>query len=218
MRLLLFGPPGVGKGTQAKLLSEEFGIPHISTGDLLRAAVVDGTELGRKAKIVMDAGKLVPDDVMIGIVHDVFKSPKAAKGFLLDGFPRTLAQAEALTSLFADLHVANYRVISLDVPDEEIIRRLSSRLMCSNEGEIFNRETDHLAPDSPCPNCGARLIQRDDDKEETIAKRLKVYNSSTAPVLEYFDKRGLVLHIDGTASVETVNKTIKDQLKSFALL
>jgi adenylate kinase len=153
MRLLLFGAPGVGKGTQAKLLADEFRIPHVSTGDLLRTAVAKGTDLGKKAKIIMDAGKLVPDNVMIGIVRDVLSSPVASKGFILDGFPRTLNQARALAQIFEDLGIRDYRVLNIEVSDEEIIRRLSSRLVCRNDGKIYSTETRGVVTGSPCPDC-----------------------------------------------------------------
>jgi len=209
MRLILFGPPGVGKGTQAKLLAQEYNIPHISTGDMLRAAAAKGTELGKKAKAIMDAGQLVPDDIMIGIVREVLSSPEARKGFILDGFPRTLEQAKALTKIFAELGIDTYTVINFEVDDEEIIRRLNNRLVCKKTGRIYNVEIDGVDRNSPCPDCGGSLIQRDDDKEETVRKRLKVYHSTTAPVLNYYEESGLVVNVDGTGSIDVVNREIK---------
>ncbi|MFN0156557.1 MAG: adenylate kinase [Bacteroidota bacterium] len=209
MRLILFGPPGVGKGTQAKLLSEESQIPHISTGDMLRTAVSAGTELGKKAKAIMDAGQLVPDDVMIGIVREVLRSERTRKGFLLDGFPRTLEQARALTSLFEELGINDFKVVVFDVDDEEIIRRVTGRLVCEKDGKIFNKEIDAVSTETPCPACGGRLYQRDDDKEETIRKRLKVYHSTTAPLLHYYKEIGQVYTVDGTGSIDLVNREIK---------
>jgi adenylate kinase len=209
MRLILFGPPGVGKGTQAKLLSEEFGVPHISTGDMLRLAVTEGTELGKKAKAVMDAGQLVPDDVMIGIVREVLSSERVKNGFLLDGFPRTVEQANALVVLFDELHIKNYKVINFQFNDVEIVHRLSARLMCVNDGNIYNKFTDGVTPDTPCPACGGKLIQRIDDAEETVRKRLAIYHSTTKPVVEFFEKRGVTAKVDGMASIEYVNQEIK---------
>ena len=209
MRLIMFGPPGVGKGTQAKLLSEEFGVPHISTGDMLRATVTEGTELGKKAKAIMDAGQLVPDDVMIGIVREVLSSSKVKNGFILDGFPRTVEQAQALVTLFDELHIKNYKVINFIVNEAEIIRRLASRLMCVNDGKIYNKLTDGVTTETPCPACGGKLIERKDDTEETVRKRLAVYHSTTEPVMEFYKKRGVIVQIDGMSSVEFVQEEIK---------
>ncbi|HUI10748.1 MAG TPA: adenylate kinase [Bacteroidota bacterium] len=209
MRLLLFGPPGVGKGTQAELLSEELGVPHISTGDMLRAAAKEGTELGRRAKAIMDEGKLVPDDVMIGIVRDVLASARAARGFVLDGFPRTLTQAKALARIFEELNIRDVRVVDIRADDEEIIHRLSSRLVCPRDGAIFNTETDGLAAGEMCPRCGTPLIQRDDDREATVRERLRVYHGTTEPVIHYYRVSGVVLSVDGTGSIDVVHREIK---------
>jgi adenylate kinase len=216
--LLLFGPPGVGKGTQAKRLSEEFSVPHISTGDLLRHAVAGGTEVGRKAKALMDAGQLVPDDVMIQIVRDALDSPSVAQGFLLDGFPRTPEQAEALSAIFKQKGIKACRVITFEADTEEIVRRLSSRLSCPNDGFIFNSRTGSLKAGSPCPECGTPLVQRADDSEETVRHRLTVYANKTAPVLEYYEKAGLALHIDATMPIDKVTETIKSLLKEAGVL
>jgi len=213
MRIILFGPPGVGKGTQAAMLSEEYGIPHISTGDMLRSAVAGGSELGRKAKAIMDAGKLVPDDVMIGIVRDVLRSPRAAKGFILDGFPRTLAQAKALAGIFAEFSIRDFIIVNFEVDDDEIVRRLSNRLVCPKDGKIYSVETDGVAKGSPCPGCGTLLVQRDDDKEATVRQRLKVYHSTTEPVLHYYEQSASMVTVDGSGSVDMVNREIKTLLK-----
>jgi len=199
----------VGKGTQAKLLAEEFGIRHISTGDMLRAAFAAGTTLGRKAKSLMDAGQLVPDDVMIGIVREVLASPDNKKGFILDGFPRTLAQAKALTKFFDELKITDYRVVNFELDDDEIVRRLNNRLVCRKDGKIYNKEMDGLSPGNPCPACGGELYQRDDDLAETVRKRLKVYHMTTAPVIEYYKAGGMVVNIDGNSSIDVVNREIK---------
>jgi adenylate kinase len=213
MRIILFGPPGVGKGTQAAMLSQEYGIPHISTGDMLRSAAAGGTELGKKAKAIMDAGKLVPDDVMIGIVQDVLQSPRAANGFVLDGFPRTLAQAKALAAIFEQLKIRDYIVVNFEVDDDEIVRRLSNRLVCQNDGKIFNIEADGVTRESPCPDCGSLLIQRDDDREDTVRQRLRVYHSSTEPVIQYYEKTASVVTVDGSGTVDMVHREIRMLLK-----
>jgi len=217
MRLLLFGAPGVGKGTQAKLLADEFRIPHISTGDLLRTAVADGTELGKKAKVIMDVGKLVPDDVMIGLVRGVLGSPLASTGFILDGFPRTLNQARALTRMFAELRIRDYRVLNIEVSNEEIIRRLSSRLMCRNDGKIYSTETDGVAAGSPCPDCGGELYQRDDDQPATVRRRLDVYSIQTSPILKFYEDLGVELTVNGMDTVENVHRNITRLLQSAEL-
>jgi adenylate kinase len=209
----MFGPPGVGKGTQAKLLSEEAGVVHISTGDMLRAMVAAGTDQGTQSESYMKGGQLVPDDVMIKIVRDVLASPKAAKGFVLDGFPRTLPQARALFRIFEELNIKDYRVIEFASDDEEIIHRISSRLICTKDGNIYNSETDKLSKGMPCPKCGTPLTQRDDDRAETVRERLKVYHSTTAPVIHYYKATGVVLSVDGLGSVDAVNREIKALLK-----
>lgn len=208
MRFILFGPPGVGKGTQAKLLSATFHVPHISTGDMLREAVAAQTELGKKAKVVMDAGQLVSDDVMIGIVREVLASPRCAKGFILDGFPRTVPQAEALAAALAELHIGLSCVIDMEIDEAEVVRRLGSRLTCRSCGRIYNVAIDRLPDRGVCPNCGGVLFQRDDDKPETVKQRLRVYRDATAPVRNFYKRSGLLKHVNGMGSVEEVNAAI----------
>ncbi len=208
MRIILFGPPGVGKGTQAKLLSVKLSIPHISTGDMLREAIAAGTELGRKAKEVMDAGQLVSDDIMIGIIRGVLKSDKCKNGFIFDGFPRTVPQATALTALLEELHIRLDVVVNMKINEEEIIRRLGNRLTCRNCGRIYNLSIDHLADPARCPNCSGELYQRDDDKPETVRKRLQVYATSTAPVKEYYRQLGLLKNVEAAGTIERINKDI----------
>jgi len=209
MRILIFGPPGGGKGTQAKLLAEDFGVPHYSTGDMLRNAAAERTPLGAKAKELMDAGQLVPDQVMIGIVRDALKTPAAARGFILDGFPRTVPQAEALSQIFKELGITSFTVINMDVDEEEIVRRLGNRVMCPAEGTIFSGDLDEVRAGSPCPSCGKPLIQRDDDRPATVRERLKVYRAKTAPVLTFYEQQGVVVTVDAAGSIDVVHREIK---------
>ena len=208
MRLILFGPPGVGKGTQAKLLSSKLNIPHISTGDMLRETVAAKTELGLKAKTVMDAGQLVSDDIMIGIIRSVLQSDKCRNGFILDGFPRTVPQAKALTALLKELQLKLDGVVNMEIDDDEVVRRLSKRLTCRNCGRIYNLLIDRLPDASVCPNCRGELYQRDDDKPETIRKRLSVYAYSTAPVKEYYKTAGLLKNVNGLGDIDRINGNI----------
>jgi adenylate kinase len=198
----------VGKGTQAKLLALHFHLAHISTGDLLREAITAGTELGKKAKAVIDAGQLVSDDIMIGIIKEVLQTERCANGFILDGFPRTIPQAEALTILLRDLHLNLDAVINMRIDSDDIIKRLTSRLTCTRCGTIFNRLLDHLDNHSRCPKCGGELFQRDDDKAETIRKRLEIYSKSTAPIREYYLQQGTLNDVYANGSVDEVNRMI----------
>ena len=208
MRLILFGPPGVGKGTQAKLLSSRFHIAHISTGDMLREAVAASTELGLKAKAIIDAGQLVSDAIMIGIIRNVLTTERTRNGFILDGFPRTVPQARALTGLLKELQLSLDSVINMEVDDRELIERLSKRLTCRNCGRIYNLSIDTLDDPKKCPYCGDELYQREDDKPETVAKRLKVYLQSTAPVKEYYARLGLLKTVDASGSIDEVNRQV----------
>jgi adenylate kinase len=198
----------VGKGTQAKLLSVVLKIPHISTGDILREAVAAGTELGEKAKALIDSGRLVPDDIMIGIIRDVLGTDRCAAGFILDGFPRTVPQAIALKGLLNDLHLSVDHVINMEVDEQEVVRRLGNRLTCKTCGRIYNLATNRLANKEKCPNCGGELVQREDDRPETVLKRLRIYAESTAPVKDFYDKLGLLQNVQAKGSIEQVEASI----------
>ncbi len=214
MRLILLGPPGAGKGTQAKRLIERYGIPQISTGDILRAAVREGTELGRKAKQYMDAGQLVPDEVVIGIIRERLKEADCAKGFILDGFPRTVPQAEALKSVLAELGQALDHVVSIEVPDEDLVERLTGRRTCRSCGAMYHIKFSPPKQEGICDRCGGELYQRDDDREETIRARLKVYHEQTAPLVEFYEREGLLRRIDGVGSVDEIYRRILGVLEA----
>lgn len=192
MRIMMLGAPGAGKGTVAKELVRKYGIPQISTGDLLRAAVAEGTELGKRAKSIMDAGGLVPDDVVIGLVEERISRDDCAKGFILDGFPRTIPQAEALAKI-----TKLDAVINLDVPDEVIVDRLVARRTCRNCGQIFNLKNFPPEVEGRCDDCGGELYQRDDDQREAIEARLATYRRQTLPLVEHYETRGLLQTLDG---------------------
>ena len=212
MRIILFGPPGVGKGTQAKLLIEEFDAVHISTGDLLRDAVSRKTELGVKAKAFMDSGNLVPDEIMIALIEEVLKTKGASKSFILDGFPRTVAQAQALDELFNRMGITLDRVISLRIEHEEAIRRLNERRMCRTCGHIYNLKQLDGGKVLKCKICGGELYHRDDDKPETVRHRLEVYLQQTKPLKDYYRQTGRFTQIDGMQEIGFVHKTILDIL------
>ncbi len=216
MNLILLGPPGAGKGTQAKKIVEKYGIPHIATGDILRDAVAKGTELGKKAKEYMDRGELVPDDIVIGIVKERLQQPDCEKGFLLDGFPRTLKQAEALDEMLKELGKKIDAVIYIDVPEEEIVKRIVNRRTCRKCGAVYH--LIYAPPKEPnkCDKCGGELYQRDDDKEETVRQRFRVYMENTAPLIEYYEKKGLLYRVDGTKSIDEVFAQIEEILKKIA--
>lgn len=193
--IVLLGAPGAGKGTQAKLIAGRYGLPHISTGDILRANIKNGTELGSLAKKYIDEGKLVPDEVVVAIVKDRLAQPDCKEGFLLDGFPRTVAQAEALGEFAAVTHA-----IDIEVVDEEVVKRIAGRRMCAC-GESYHVSSH---PSQTCDKCGGTLYQRDDDKEETVAARLRVYAEQTAPLIEYYAAKGILFAVDGMKSVDEV--------------
>ncbi|GGM50223.1 adenylate kinase [Micromonospora sonchi] len=215
MRLVLVGPPGAGKGTQAEFIAAHLSVPKISTGDIFRANVSQGTPLGVEAKRYMDAGKLVPDEVTINMVRDRLAEPDAGDGFLLDGFPRTTPQAAALDKLLADLGTALDLVLELVVDDDEVIRRLSGRRTCRGCGKIWHVEFDPTTREGICDRCGAELFQRDDDKPETIAARLREYAEKTAPLVDYYGAQGKLVGIDATGPVEDVTVRAIDALRSY---
>ena len=215
MRLVLVGPPGAGKGTQAEFVAAHLSVPKISTGDIFRANVSQGTPLGVEAKRYMDAGKLVPDEVTINMVRDRLAEPDASEGFLLDGFPRTTPQAAALDKLLAALGTALDLVLELVVDDDEVIRRLSGRRTCRGCGKIWHVEFDATSREGICDRCGAELFQRDDDKPETIAARLREYAEKTAPLVDYYGAQGKLVGIDATGPVEDVTVRAIDALRSY---
>ena len=213
MNLILLGAPGAGKGTQAKLISERHGIPQIATGDILREAVTSGTELGRKAKEFMDRGELVPDEIVIGIVKERLAQPDCENGFILDGFPRTLVQAEALDNILAEMNKKIDAVINIDVSEEEIIKRITYRRTCKKCGAIYHLIYNPPKEDKKCDKCGGELYQRDDDKEETVRERFRVYRERTEPLIDYYKKKGLLHNVDGTKNIQDVFREIEDVLK-----
>jgi adenylate kinase len=215
MRLVLVGPPGAGKGTQAEFIAAHLAVPKISTGDIFRANVSQGTPLGVEAKRYMDAGKLVPDEVTINMVRDRLAEPDAAGGFLLDGFPRTTPQAAALDKLLADMGTGLELVLELVVDDDEVIRRLSGRRTCRGCGKIWHAEFDPPAQPGICDRCGAELFQRDDDRAETIAERLREYAEKTAPLVDFYGAQGKLVGIDATGPVEDVTQRAIDALRSY---
>jgi adenylate kinase len=217
LNLILFGPPGAGKGTQAARLQEDFRLPYVATGDILRAAVKDGTELGLKAKGFMDAGKLVPDDLVIDLIVDRIGAEDARDGFILDGFPRTRAQADALGEAFDRLGRRITAVLLFDVPDEELVRRISGRRVSVKTGRVYHVESDPPKHEGRCDVDGSRLVQRDDDKPEVVEKRLEVYHDETEPLVAYYDERGLLRRIDGTRSPAEVHDHVRAVLATLRL-
>ena len=213
MRLVLIGAPGSGKGTQAKFLIEKYNIPQVSTGDLLRAAVAAQTPLGRQAKAVMDAGQLVPNDIVIGMIRERIMRPDAENGFIMDGFPRNLEQAEAMDTLLANLGRPIDAVLQINVDFDLLMQRMVGRLTCLSCGTLFNSFTNPPAIDSQCDNCGGTLHHRSDDNEETIDRRLRVYETHTQPLTAYYSSKGNLHVIDGQGTVEEVKKRIKSALR-----
>ena len=212
MYILLMGPPGAGKGTQAEKLIDEFKIPHISTGDMFRAAVSAGTELGKEAKKYMDAGGLVPDVVTIGIVREGLSKPECANGFILDGFPRTEEQAVALDGILKDLGIKLTGVVNISVPDSELVARVVGRRICKACGATYHVSFNTSKVENVCDKCGGNLYQRNDDKEETVVNRLHAYHEQTAPLIEYYKKQGLYKEIDGLQPIDKVYADVKVSL------
>ena len=208
MKALLMGPPGAGKGTQAVILAEKLGIPHISTGDMFRKAVKEETALGLEAKRYMDSGQLVPDEVTIGIVRERLGAGDCAKGFLLDGFPRTVFQAEALDGIMKELGTKLDMALNIDVDAEALVGRITGRRMCRSCGTPYHVTFSPSKVQGVCDACGGELYQRDDDKEETVRERLEVYNSQTLPLIEYYRKQGIIVDIDGNQPMEKVTEAI----------
>jgi len=211
MNLMVFGAPGAGKGTQAKFLIEKYGIPQISTGDILRAAIVDKTDMGMEAKKSMDEGKLVPDSTIIGIIKDRLAEDDCKSGFILDGFPRTLPQAEALNDLMNDMGISLDKVISLNVPDELIVGRIAGRRVCRGCGASFHVTFNPSKKEDVCDYCGGELIIRKDDNPDTVKSRLEAYHAQTAPLISYYTDMGVMLELDGT---KEVNEVTNDMLKA----
>ena len=215
MRLVLVGPPGAGKGTQAQFIAAQFAIPKISTGDIFRANVSEGTELGMTAKKYMDAGDLVPDEVTSAMVRERLKEEDAVDGFLLDGFPRTVPQAETLDEILGAMSVGVDVVLELVVDDEEVIRRLSGRRTCRNCGHIWHVDFDPPKHEGICDDCGGQLFQRDDDKPDTVRHRLEVYAEQTAPLIAFYAEKGVLVGIDATGPVDDVTERAIAALRPF---
>jgi adenylate kinase len=217
LNLILLGPPGAGKGTQAERLQEDFPLLYLATGNILRAAVAEETELGRKAKQYMSAGELVPDDVIIGVILDQLRDEEASDGFLLDGFPRTVAQAEALDEALEDFGRSLTAVLLIDTPDDEVVRRISGRRVSVKTGRVYHVDYDPPKHEGVCDVDGTRLIQRDDDSEATVRKRLAVYHEQTAPLVGFYEERGLLKRFDGRRSPSEVHDHIRATLATLRL-
>jgi len=217
LNLILLGPPGSGKGTQGERLQEDFHLPYYATGDILRAAVQDGTELGVTAKRFMDDGGLVPDEVIIGVIAARIEGPDSADGFILDGFPRTIGQAEALAEEMAKLGRSLTAVVLIETDDDEVQRRLGGRRTCAKKGHIFHVDFDPPKNEDVCDVCGARLVVRDDDKPAVIAKRLETYHAQTEPLVDFYEEKGLLKRVDGSLSPDDVGDRIRALLATLRL-
>lgn len=204
MKIIMLGAPGAGKGTQAKMIAEKYGIPHISTGDIFRANIKNGTELGKKAKSYMDQGQLVPDELTLDLIMDRFKEDDCKNGYVLDGFPRTIPQAEALdAALKANGEKIDF-AIDVDVPDENIVKRMGGRRACVNCGATYHIVYSPTKVEGKCDKCGEDLIVRDDDKPETVLSRLEVYHNQTQPLIDYYNEQGVLKTVDGTVDMKNV--------------
>jgi len=213
MRLILLGPPGAGKGTQAKMLKEKFQIPQISTGDILRQAVKENTELGARAKTIMGAGQLVPDNIVMGLIKERIRQEDCKSGFILDGFPRNITQAEKLSETLQDMNLAIDNVIDLEVDEGEVVERLTGRSTCSECGAMFHQVSRPPKVDGVCDACGGKLEQRLDDNKETIEERLKVYSESTAPLKEFYSKQGSLKTVEAKGSVEEIFSRVCEMIE-----
>ncbi|MGP4109085.1 adenylate kinase [Virgibacillus sp. L01] len=213
MNLILMGLPGAGKGTQAEKINEKYQIPHISTGDMFRLAIKEGTDLGKKAKEFMDQGELVPDEVTIGIVKERLGKDDCKNGFLLDGFPRTIAQAEALQSLLTDLKESIDYVLHVDVPEENLVERLTGRRICPNCGATYHVMYNPPKQSGICDNDGSELIQREDDQADTVKKRLEVNMKQTQPLLDFYQEKGYLVTVDGDQEIDQVFRDIQTKIE-----
>ena len=212
MRLVLLGAPGAGKGTQADILKEKFEIPHISTGDIFRSNIKNNTELGKKAKEYIDKGLLVPDEITVNIVKNRLEEEDCKSGFILDGFPRTIPQAEFLDKVLSELNINLDYVLNIHVPDEELVKRLSGRRVCQKCGKSYHVIYNPPSQENKCDDCGGKLIQRDDDKEETVLNRLKTYHQQTEPLIEYYTKQGKLVTAIGQEEIEDTTKEVMKAL------
>ncbi len=212
MKIIMLGAPGAGKGTQAKLIAEAYKIPHISTGDIFRANIKNNTELGKKAKEYMDQGLLVPDELTCDLVVDRISQDDAAKGYILDGFPRTIPQAQALTEALSKRGEAIDFALDVEVPDENIVNRMSGRRACLSCGATYHLIYAAPKKDGICDKCGKELVLRDDDKEETVKKRLEVYHTQTQPLIDYYNNAGVLHELDGTKDINDIFASIKELL------
>ena len=204
MKIIMLGAPGAGKGTQAKKVAKKYNIPHISTGDIFRANIKEGTELGKRAKEYMDKGELVPDDITIGMLLDRIHKADCKDGFVLDGFPRTIPQAKSLSEALSKLNEKIDYAINIDVPDDSIITRMSGRRACLSCGSTYHIKYSAPKKENICDNCGSELVIRDDDKPETVKKRLDVYHKQTQPLIDYYDNENILANVDGTKDMEEV--------------